>query len=187
MRNSVFIAVLLSVMPAMAAEVYDFNVLPGTTAITGAPGATIGWGYSIHNDSSSLWLVTTDLSAGTFQHATPDLLFDFPDLAPGATVTVPYNPSTAAGLYAIVWDASAPAGFMNSGNFSVSAEWWSGDPLSGGQFRFAASGSTQPYVASVMSSAATPEPGTVVLLSLPLLACFLFGRRRNRVATSLKP
>ncbi len=184
--KTLFVALLLAAVPGMAADIYDFTLLPQNGAIQGVPGSTIGWGYTINNESTSLWLVTTDLSAGTFQHATPDLLFDFPDLAPGASVTVPYNPNKAAGLYGIVWDANTPMGFVNSGSFSINAEWWNGDPAAGGQFRFAAPDSAQPYAASV-ASVATPEPGTLVLLSLPLLASCLLGLRRNRVPTSLKP
>jgi MYXO-CTERM domain-containing protein len=158
----------------MAADMYTFTV-PDAVTVGSAAGSVTGWGYSLHNESSSLWLVTTDLSAGTFQHATPDLIFDFPDLGPGATVTVPYDPLTPAGLYQIVWDANAPPGFVNSGTFSLTAEWWSGDPLAGGSFVSNAPTASQPYTAMV-----TPEPATIALVALPLLLFGVIGARRRR-------
>jgi hypothetical protein len=174
----VLAAVLLSVVPAMAADVYDFSVLPQGGAIVGDPGSTVGWGYSIENESASLWLVTTEMDAGVFQHGTPDLLFDFPAIAPGSSVTVPFDQAAGTGLAELMWDSSAPAGFNNSGNFILRAEWWDGDPLGSGQFRFAASDSAQPYVAST----ATPEPATIALVSLPLLISGLLRRRRKSLA-----
>jgi hypothetical protein len=62
------------------------------------------------------------------------LLFDFPDITPGASVSIPFDGGAAAGLYRLVWHASAPVGFANFGVFRLSAEWWSGDPLNGGVF-----------------------------------------------------
>jgi len=174
--RSLLVAVCLAVIPAMGADIYTFTV-PDAVTVASPAGLTTGWGYSLHNESSSLWLVTTDLSAGTFQHATPDLIFDFPDLAPGATVAVPYNPVTAAGLYQIGWDSNAPPGFVNSGTFSLSAEWWSGDPLTDGSFVATAPIASQPYAAT-----AIPEPATIGLaasfLSIFCIACFL-RRRAN--------
>src|SRR5215469_12143653 len=137
-------AILLSAVPIMAAEIYDFSVLPSSGDIQGSPGSTIGWGYSIDNESSSLWLVTTAMDTGLFENGTPDLLFDFPTIAPGAIVTVPFHQASATGLAQLTWDSSAPLGFTNSGTFTVTAEWWSGDPLGGGHFQFVAPGSNQP-------------------------------------------
>src|ERR1700751_864576 len=114
MRKLLF-AICLSAIPAMAADIYTFTV-PAAENVSGPAGLTLtGWGYSIHNESSSLWLVTTGLSSGTFISATPKLLFDFPDIAPGATVMVPYNPVSPAGLFEILWDTNAPSGSVNSG------------------------------------------------------------------------
>jgi hypothetical protein len=79
------------------------------------PGSTIGWGYALQNQSSSLWLVPSDLNAGTFLNGTPALLFDFPVLGPGASATKDFDPGTSTGLYQLTWDALAPLGFVNAG------------------------------------------------------------------------
>jgi hypothetical protein len=174
----VFAAILVSVAPLMAANVYDFSVLPQGGTIAGDPGSTIGWGYSVENESTSLWLVTTGLDMSVFEHGTPNFVLDFPAIAPGASVTVPFDIAKGTGLAEITWDSSAPAGYETSGNFHLSAEWWNGDPLGNGAFLSTAPVGTQPYVAAVTATA-TPEPATIFLISLPLLACGLLRRAKR--------
>jgi hypothetical protein len=168
-------AILLSALPAMAADVYTLSLL-GPETITGSAGVptATGWGYTIQNGSSTDWLVTTSLNASTFLHATPQLLFDFPDIAPGASVTVPYDPATPAGLYQILWDRNVPAGFVNTGTFTLSAEWWSGDPTNGGTLLVTAPNASQPYTTTV-----TPEPATVTLMASSMLLFGVIGVRRR--------
>lgn len=183
MRNLVF-AICLAALPGLAANTYTFSVPPAEN-VSGPSGlfTLTGWGYTLQNQSSSDWLVTTSLNADPFQHATPQLIFDFPDLAPGASVTVPYDPLTPAGLYQILWDQNAPAGVVDSGMFTLSAEWWSGDPTSGGTLIAAAPDASQPYTATL-----TPEPATMILiaLSLPLFGVIGVRRRRRQGAALLK-
>jgi hypothetical protein len=177
------IAVLLfAAVPAWTAEIHTFSLLPGDGSIAGTPGETVGWGYSIENQSTTHWLVTSGLAPGAFQFGTPDLIFDFPILAPGSIVTAPFDAAALTGLLGLTWDASAPLGAVESGSFLLSAEWWNGDPLSGGQFAFSASPLNQPYDATVV-----PEPGTGALLALPLLVASAIGvlRRRRRSAGTL--
>ena len=175
--RTILLALSLSAIPAMAANIYTFTV-PAGENVSGPAGLSLtGWGYSIHNESSSLWLVPTGLTSGSFLYATPKLLFDFPYLAPGATVTIPYNPATPAGLFEILWDTTVPAGFVNSGTFGLSASWYNGDPANGGTLVSIAPGANQPYSASLT---ATPEPATMALtgmisITLATLACL---RRR---------
>jgi hypothetical protein len=181
--RTLLIAICLSILPVTAAELYTFTPLgPETVSGPGGVGSVTGWGYSIQNQSSSDWLVTTGLIAGAVFHATPQLLFDFPDVAPGATATVLYDPGPPAnGLYQLVWDANAPAGLVNSGSFTLEAQWWSGDPLAGGAFL-----ATAPTVSEPYSTATTPEPAATGMLALSFL---LFGaarafRRRRGVCQS---
>ena len=176
--RTLFLALSLAAIPAIAADVYTFAV-PDEITVSSPAGVETGWGYSLHNESSSLWLVTTDLTAGTFQHATPDLIFDFPDLAPGATVAVPYDPFTPAGLYQIGWDTDTPPGFVNSGSFRLTAEWWNGDPLAGGTFVSAAPSASQSYTAAL-----APEPATLGLAAGFLSVFGIVCSLRRRVARS---
>ena len=48
-----------------------------------------------------------------------------------------FDVATGAGLYEVIWDIGLGApGFVNSGNFVLSGEWWSSDPFGGGSFMF---------------------------------------------------
>lgn len=138
------------------ADTYSFTALPNDVA--GPAGSTVGWGYTISNQSSTSWLVVTALSAGIFDHGTPNYVFDFPDIAPGASVTASFDAVGLAGLYEFTWDASAPAGFVNSGFFILSAQWWDGDPLAGGNFLTDALDESAAYSATVLGSPSVPEP-----------------------------
>lgn len=156
----------ITTVAAMAANIYTFDVLNPTTTTDSSGRVVSGWGYSIANESDSHWLVLMDLSAGSFQFADPASLFDFPIVAPGQTATAPYDPLTPAGLYQITWHANAPSGFVNSGSFSVTAEWWNGDPMDGGSFVSPALSLSQSYSAS---PSAVPEPATGALVVFGLL------------------
>ncbi|MGA8028718.1 MAG: PEP-CTERM sorting domain-containing protein [Bryobacteraceae bacterium] len=161
----------------------QFSVTPASGHVSGIAGDTVGWGYSITNQSTSDWLVTTDLVSDAFLHGTPSLLFDFPDIGPGETMTEAFNPIAGTGLYELIWDASAPSGFINSGNFVLSSQWWDGNPASGGTFIADAPDAIVSYSASV-SSSAIPEPTSLGLLglgvSMVLIACVARLRKHKQ-------
>ena len=64
------------------------------------------------------------------QHGNLDTsIFDFPILAPGQSVIVPWQQDTA-GLGQFTWDANAPTPFDQGGQFVISAQWYTDDPNS---------------------------------------------------------
>ena len=176
------VAVCLACAPDRAqANPFTFSVTPAGGAISGAPGSTIGWGYTLANTSLTDWLMLTALSADVFQHALPNAgLFDFPILAPGATVTVPWVLGST-GLFEITWGLTAPIGFTEFGTFIVSGEWWSDDPLGAGHFLQFATDQTASYSATVTTPAGVPEPSSLLLLTGALAICW----RRMRVTRVL--
>lgn len=162
-------AFLFASVPVALADSLQFTLIPSNGDISGGPGSTIGWGYVITNQSSGDWLVTTGLSPDSFLHGTPAMLFTFPIIGPGQNATEAFNPTAGAGLYQLHWDSNAPNGFVNSGDFILAAQWWTGDPTTGGTFIADAPDTSAPYSAAVGPFATVPEPSKLMLLGIVVL------------------
>lgn len=143
-----------------------FTIIPSDGNVSGPPGSVVGWGYSLTNNDTSDWFVSTALNSDSFSNGTPTLLFDFPIIAPGDTVTESFDAVNGIGLFELAWDDSAPAGFVNSGNFVLSGQSWTGDPFSGGSFIADVPDTALPYTATVGGAppSEVPEPSSFVLL-----------------------
>ncbi len=186
-RQVVRIAFVLALAPLWfvpaghADAILSFSVIPLSGNVSGVAGSTVGWGYTITNSSLTDWLVIDGVNAGVFQHGKPDAsIFDLPILGPGQTRMVSYDPVNFLGLYQLTWDVTAPEGFVNSGTFTVAAEWWNGDPsVLGSSFLALAVDQSARYSATVSPAASpVPEPSTLVLLLGGLAAVGLRSRRK---------
>jgi hypothetical protein len=176
-RILLFGTALVASAVANPVPVFIFGLVPSGN-ISGEPGQTIGWGYAISNEDPTDYLVLTNLDAATFLNGSASGLFDFPIIAPLQTVTETFDAGLSQGLYELTWNANAPDAFVNSGEFTVTADWYNGDPFGSGTPIEGLTGVTlsQPYSATV----ATPEPAAV----LPVLACLAGIVLRRRRAAS---
>ncbi|HEY3825571.1 MAG TPA: hypothetical protein VGL82_13490 [Bryobacteraceae bacterium] len=154
---------------------YTFATIPADGQISGNVGDTIGWGYEIDNLDPADWLGATDLNAGSFDGAVATSVFDFPILAPGEDLLVPFDPVGGSGLYEVVWNSGTAPGSTNQGVFTLSAEWYDGDPNAGGNDLGSAIDQLQSYKVT-LSSSSTPEPSGAELLLLGLAG--LWSSRR---------
>jgi len=152
---------------------FGFETLPASGELAAAAGAKVGWGYQISNPTRDRWLSLDTLDSGVFTFGTPDAsLFDFPILAPGVSLDIPYDGTH--GLFAFTWSALAPPGSVNQGLFTLAASWYDGNPLAGGAFLESADDATASYRVQVV-----PEPGTGLLLGGGLAAFAASCRRRG--------
>jgi hypothetical protein len=184
----VAISLSASIGFADTADTLLFSLIPSNGNVSGPPGSTVGWGYSITNESATNWLLTSGLSAGSFTFGTPNLLFDFPVLAPGGTATEAFDAVNGTGLYELTWDATAPNEYANFGLFTLGAEWWSGDPFNGGSFIQVAPDSVQAYSASVSTvPEPVPEPSALVLMlcALGVVGVILYQSKKDTRPTSV--
>ena len=148
------VAVFLWVGCPVWADSITFGLLPSDGNVSGPAGSLVGWGYSITNESATDWFFATDLNSDSFSNGTPNMLFDFPEFAPGANVTEAFDPVNGIGLYEFQWDPSAPVGYVNSGDFTLSGQSYDGDPFNGGNFIADATDTLSPYSATVSGRAA---------------------------------
>jgi hypothetical protein len=159
------------------------SLLPSTGTTGALPGQTVGWGYAVTNDDPTDWLVLTGVVATPFAFGTAnDQIFDFPILAPQTTLTQNWTPG-AAGLFELTWDLTAPAGFINAGVFTITAELWDADPFLGGSFVQSLPDFTAAYSASVT---AVPEPATILLMTSGLGLAALARRRARRAPAIMR-
>lgn len=172
----------LFVSAAGFAESVVLTLIPPDGDVSGPPGSTAGWGYTITNNTF-LWLESVSLSAGSFSDGTPKAIFDFPNVAPNSSVTEAFSPamtpscsSPPCGLYEFTWDNSAPVGALNAGTFSVGFDYFSGDPANPSSVDLGpAPDADASYSASVLP-AVVPEPGTFVLLLAGLFSVAVLFR-----------
>ena len=124
MRKLMWLVCGIGLSAAAYGDTFTFSVIPGTGDISGSPGSTVGWGYSITNKSTTDWLGELGLTAGVFTNGVANAIFDYPIIAPGQTVTEFFNASVPLGLYEFTWNATAPVGSVNSGAFLLTGSFY---------------------------------------------------------------
>lgn len=174
--------VVLVSVPVLADDI-ALTLLPLSGDIAGPAGSTIGWGYTLTNNTA-LWIQPTAVSSDAFLNGTPNLIFDFPAVAPGSFATLDFSlvanllcTAPPRGLYSLTWDPTAPVGFVTSGTFVVSSDFYDGDPNNGGNDLGPAPDASAAYSATVTGSA-VPEPTSLLLLVSGLCALCSSLKRR---------
>ena len=70
--------------------------------------------------------------------------------------------------------------FVNSGNFTLSGQWYDGDPFNGGNLIADATDTLLPYSATVTGTSSVPEPSSFLLLVSGIVAIIGWRKVRSR-------
>lgn len=173
---------------ALPVPAVTLQLSPFGGAINGLPGDTVGWGFTLTNDSPN-WLTVTS-SALTFE--TNPLLGVYSDLIGLQGGPVPFfaltpfsnwsqtfdGISEGAGAYAI--SAGATLFAQNTGDLLVNFDFFDNDPLTVG-VQIASASVAADFTVNVSPPATVPEPSTLGLMLLGAGAVWSrLCRRRER-------
>jgi hypothetical protein len=186
---------LLALSVTASADLITLTLTPSGT-VSGSPGDTIGWGYTIINNSTDFLLVSNSyfcagaedpafttcapsLGASTYQDF---IASNGTEIAPGATAAQSFDASTNSGVGGYAIDPAAIGGQSDIGSIFVIYNLYTADPFGpncnscqdGGDMEISASAEVQ--VNGPVG--AVPEPAAAGLVVAGLL---LFGvAMRNR-------
>jgi len=189
MKKAIVLLILLG-LAAWGDPVVDWSLIPSPD-VSGYAGDTVGWGYSIQNNSTLYYLAVDSVGqSSAFQIGTGSILINsvldnMPILAPGASTSQLFDAVLQHGLMSLLIDSNAIPNAKDTGYFIVTFGFYSADPLSDPDAeRMDEFIDQRPYSATVNESqppppiGITPEPGSWLLLAGALT--ILAGRRLRR-------
>jgi hypothetical protein len=190
MKTAIFLRMLLIGAAGAGVASADLSLIP-SGAVTGAPGSTVGWGYDITNTTAD-WLETTNLTSPSFPFGVPNAVFDYPVIAPNSSVMELFSLSTLnnactslpCGIFDITLPLTLPPDTTFSGDFTVSTELFSTDPLTDPNAIDMGTGpdQTASFSLTEANSVITPEPQYYGILLASTLALIAWRTRRERKA-----
>lgn len=204
-RRSLIFAITLALCCSYLSAAPTLTLLPLGGNLTGSPNQTIGWGYTIVNDTADWLLFTNSFFCNTggdpnFTDCTTPgtgptafgpqfgVYSDYIatsgiDVAPHTTTPPtafsPGSPGSGVGQYHV--NSGALPGSSDTGNLFISYNIFTGDPFAGG-----AQDPTDPgtlelsAAAKVTVTASIPEPGTVALFLCGLVCVAALGKKTFR-------
>jgi hypothetical protein len=166
--------------------------------LTGAPGDSVGWGFTIFGDDT-LWISFTGSSL-THTASVAQLYTDYigvnggpTDFAigPGGSWTQVFDSSLLTGIGEYLIDPGAPLSSQDTGTIVINYQAYDGDPVvdgnpvGGAAQLFLFDSSTPSFTLDVQTPpSGVPEPGTFGTMAVLFGGCLAFGVRRRRTRRS---
>ncbi len=181
MKKSFWSAALLAgvLLAPLSRATMSFNTNPANGIIAGDPGQTIGWGFTLFNDTdyivvtSTVFTQLTGPGIGTY---TDIISGEFFPVGPATTETwtQSFDPNIPTGLAEFTINPAVASGTVITGTIQVFFDIFS-DPQA---LNFVGSGNFTPNFIEID---VVPEPGTLLSAGGALvLAGFLYLRRQRR-------
>ncbi len=165
---------------------------PPGGAIPGTPGQTVGWGFTITNNTTYYLLFdnsyfcepgqdpTYTTCAPTLGTYNDYIATNSTEVAPMSAITETFGANGTSGFGGYSIYPSAALGAMDSGTLLATYMEYDGDPLTGanpvsGDINLSASASV-----TVITTPAVPEPASWTLLPAGLICVALVQRRARR-------
>jgi hypothetical protein len=171
---------------AYGASILTLNLNPATGLISGSPGQTPGWGYTLANSSDNFALITSADFCGAVISSpcsTPlglftDFIaqFNFTLINPHSSLSAVFNPIAHTGIGSYAVSPSAPPGSSFLGQVVLTYDTYSDSSLNN-QIGFDDRVTT---AASVSVPPSLPEPSSLWLLPVGFAGLYLAGRRWKR-------
>ncbi len=158
------------------------TLTPAGGAISGAPGATVGWGFTLTNTtdylviSSASFTPTTPL--GTFADFSAFNFFVVGSAPDSTSISQAFDAPSQTGIGSFAIDAGALVGAVASGQIVLSYDLYlvsPNNPLFNPDTDTLSNGNTLAVNASVT---VVPEPASLLLLTAGLIV--LYGAHRRR-------
>lgn len=137
------VLVVLSCWCAHGAPQVTLTLIPSNGTVLGAPGQTVGWGFTINNDTPNYLLFTNSFfcqpgqdphfttcttTLGGPNHYQDYIATNFTLIAPFTTVTVPFNLATQTGFGAYAIPSNAAVHASDSGSLVATYDSFDGIP-----------------------------------------------------------